>query len=495
MTTDPGSSRAGQRRAKPASRKATARTSLDPGAAAASPATDEARRAFATCAELLAAGAEASGAFAQAELLRSIHTCRSAGLHRLAAAQTRVLRSIRDLRGDRPEFSLGALTADLRDALAVAWRLVAGDTAPDAIGTARRDYEPAGNLHLRGLFTEAVVSRSGYAGAATYLVDERGAIYTRADIAPGDVGRAAGAYDAAAGLGDAVLPHRELSRATLYLSDATASADGRLGAGQRVRAVRSSEPAHWDHPALDARWRTPLDDQLAAVAAHDATPDDLRPAGWNLLFVDGTILGGAEVGLAIGARVLRLSTSLHHRALHARDNLVVLARASGLRIRAIGRVRLAAAGRLELLALGPAPDETRLVLPDAWHGHANLHYDRLTVPALPAAPSPLPTAPAGPDDDLLEPLRRRIERVALGGLGTLPTHALPELEHDAAQLADRALNGAADALRDLAAATHGADRTMAGGRRAIDRSIFAQVWLRAALYDDAARRRLNLASW
>ncbi|HSS01844.1 MAG TPA: hypothetical protein VLM79_32525, partial [Kofleriaceae bacterium] len=302
------------------------------------------------CAELLATGAEASGAFAQAELLRSIHTCRNVGLHRLAAAQTRVLRSIRDLRGDRPEFSLGVLTADLRDALAVAWRLAAGDSAPSLVGTARRDYESIGSLHVRGLFTEAVVARSGYAGAATYLLDERGAIYTRSDIAPGDVGRAAGAYDAAAGLGDAVLPHRELSRAGLFLSDATASADGRLGAGQRVRAVRASEPARWDHPTLEARWRTPLEQQLAAVAAHDATPDELRPAGWNLLFVEGVIAGGADLALVVGDRALRLATIHHHRLLAARDNLSVLARASGLRVRAIGRVRLAAAGRLELLA-------------------------------------------------------------------------------------------------------------------------------------------------
>ena len=38
------------------------------------------------------------------------------------------------------------------------------------------------------------------------------------DVAPGDAARAAGAYEAAAGLGDAVLPHRELSRAGLYVS-------------------------------------------------------------------------------------------------------------------------------------------------------------------------------------------------------------------------------------------------------------------------------------
>jgi hypothetical protein len=103
--------------------------------------------------------------------------------------------------------------------------------------------------------------------------------------------------------------------------------------------------------------------------------------------------------------------------------------------------------------------------------------------------------PSTGDDDLLEPLRRRVERVVLGGLGTLPVHALAELERDATALADRALTGGADALRDLGAVVHGADRTMTGGRRAIDRTTFAQVWLRAALYDDAARRRLSLASW
>lgn len=464
------------------------------GAAPAIPASAEARRAFATCAELLASGAEATGAFAQAELLRTIHACRSAGLHRLATAQTRILRSIRELRSDRPEFSLGALTADLRDALAVAWALAAGEATPALVGTARRDYESAGSLRLRGLFTEATVARSGYAGAVTYLLDDRGAIYTRADVAPGDARRAVAAYDAPAGIGDAVLPHRELSRAGLFVSDATASADGRLGAGQKVRAVRASEPSRWDHPLLEARWQAPLPQQLAAIAAHDAAPPDLRPAGWDLVFVAGTLVGGASLALVVDGRALRLTTAHDHRELRARDNLVVLARGGGLRIRAIGRVRLAAPCRLDLLALGPAPDETRLAFPDAWHGRANLHYDRLAVP--PAAdPPPLADLPPTDDDDLLEPLRRRVQRVALGGVGTLPIDALAELDRDAAALADRALRGGAEALRDLGAIVHGAARTITGARRAIDRGSFAQAWLRAALYDDAARRRLSLASW
>ena len=460
-------------------------------------ATAAAEHAFRVVADVLATGGQASGAFAQAELLRAIHSCRTVGLHRLAAAQTRILRSIRELRADVPEFSLGVLTADLRDALAVAWAIGhAGDHAPALYGTARRDYEPAGNLRLRGVFTEAVVARSGYAGAVTYMIDDRGAIYTRADVAAGDATRAAGAYDAPAGIGDAVLPHRELCRSGLFVSDATASADGRLGAGQRVRAVRASEPSRWDHALLDARWKAPLAQQLAQLATHDASPDELRPAGWDLVFLEGVIVGLTSGGVAFhaGDSPVALVTVHDHRALPARDNLVVLGRATGLRVRVIGRARLGAPRRVELLAIGPAADETRLAFPDAWHGRANLHYDRLSVPAL-AGGGVVGLQPAEPPEDLLAPLRRRVERVVHGGLGTLPTHAMPEIDREAAGLAERALRGGGDLLRELATIAHDAGRAMTGERRAVDRRAFARAWVRAALYEDAARRRLSVASW
>ena len=445
--------------------------------------TRVAQDALGVCASVLVTGAEASGAFVQAELLRSIHGCRTAGLHRLAAAQMRILRSIRELRADKAEFSLPILAADLRDALAIAYQLVHGAATPALVGTARRDYEPIGNLRLHGVFTEAVVARSGYAGAVTYLADDTGRLFTRSDIAPGDAGRAAGAYDAPANIGDAVLPHRELGRSGLFVGDATASADGRLGAGQKVRAVRAKEPSIWP----TARFAQPLATQLARIATFDATAEELRPGGWDLAFVEGTIIGlGNVVLLDLGDRAIELATSLDQRALVARDNLVVLGKSTGLRVRVIGRVRLAAPRRLDLLALAPAADETRIVMLEAWHGRANIHYDRLSTPSQ-TSPSPGLAAIAQLPPDLLEPLRRRVERVVQGGLGTLPTHALPELERDAELLAERSLRTGADVLRDLAAVT--------GARRTIDRERFATAWLRAALYDDAARRRTSIASW
>ncbi len=453
-----------------------------------------ARRAFAAVSEIVATGAEASGAVAQAEVLRAIHACRTEGLHRLAATQTRALRLIRELRADRAEFALEVLTAELRDALVVAHALAAGQVSRALQGTARREYTTIGNLRLRGVFTEAVVARSGHAGAITYLVDDKQHLYTRADVAPGDAGRAAGAYDGSAGIGDAVLPHRELCRTGLFVSNATASLDGRLGAGQQVKAVRASEPSHWD--PLAPRFQRPLVEQLARIADADGEPEEQRPAGWDLMFVEGTIVGGqGGVGvIAQGDIPVRFTTALEQRVLATRDNLSVLARASGLRVRAIGRVRIGTPRQLELLAIGPAADETRFAMPDAWTGRANVAFDRLSILALGEPPS-LTAVPSPPSEDLLSPLRRRVERAVLGGAGTLPTHAIGELEREAAQLADRALRGGAEALRDLAALAHDAGRAATGTRRALDRTTFARAWLRAALYEDAARRRLSVASW
>jgi hypothetical protein len=157
-------------------------------------------------------------------------------------------------------------------------------------------------------------------------------------------------------------------------------------------------------------------------------------------------------------------------------------------------VRIGVPRELELLAIGPAPGETRLTMPDAWHGRANVHYDRLSLMSL-GDPPQVTVGAALPPDDLLGPLRRRVERAVLGGSGTLPTHAIAELEREAAALAERSLRGGADVLRDLAALAHDAARAASGMRRPLDRNAFAAAWLRAALYEDAARRRLSVASW
>jgi hypothetical protein len=263
----------------------------EPTAAAAPAVRAAAASAFRVGAALLAGGASGAGAVRIAELLRVIHGCRAAGAHRIAAAGARVARSIQDLHGDRAAFSLTTLTGDLAELLTSSHVVATSESVATAwLGTARRVYEPVGNLRLHGVFTEAVVARTGYAGAVTYLVDAGGHLYTRSDVAPGDIDRACAAYDAPAALGDAVLSHRELGRAGLFVSGATASRDGRLGAGASVKAARAQEPSRWTDPPVAALWARPLAEQVERLIER-ATGDDEPAAGWDLVFATGTVRG------------------------------------------------------------------------------------------------------------------------------------------------------------------------------------------------------------
>src|SRR5690606_36076080 len=58
--------------------------------------------------ELIDRGVAAAGSGPRASLLRAVHACRVAGLHRLAAGGTRLIQSIADLAADQAHFDLGA---------------------------------------------------------------------------------------------------------------------------------------------------------------------------------------------------------------------------------------------------------------------------------------------------------------------------------------------------------------------------------------------------
>lgn len=444
---------------------------------------------------LLATGAEAAGTTVQASLLRAIHACRAAGLQRAASAATRVLAQIRELRGDRPEFVLAQLTADLRELLVTLRGLATGTASPALIGTARRRYTPIGGLRLHGVFTDAVAARSGYAGVVTYLTDGNGRLFTVSDVAPGGVERAAASYGAGADIGDATLSHRELGRNGLFLAAATASSDGRLGSGKDVKAVRAGASA-WSEPAIAALWQPPLAEQLARLAAAAAEPVERRPAGWDLVFVTGEIVVGAgAVGLRLAddSAVVLVPASDHPELRH-RDNLIVLAAHRGRRIHVIGRARLDRPRQLAPLAVGVVDGAESLALPEALGGRANLGFERLGSAGVTAAAAlatpPVPTLP-----DPLLALRRRIDRVGLAGAATLPPEAAAEVHREAVGFEQRLLPGAALAVRTLAAAAHAGDRRVDGRRAGVDADRFALAWLRAAVYVVAADRHIARAAW
>src|SRR5690242_7724165 len=117
-----------------------------------------AEQAWDAVSALLHSGAQAAGAVLLNELQRAVHSCRVAGLHRLAQAGQRAAQQIADLHARRSEFRLASLAWDVHQVLLVAHAIRSATDEIDGkwIGQARRGYAAVGSLNLHGLFTEAV---------------------------------------------------------------------------------------------------------------------------------------------------------------------------------------------------------------------------------------------------------------------------------------------------------------------------------------------------
>jgi hypothetical protein len=451
-----------------------------------------AREALRALGEVAAAGALGSGVVVTGELLRTLHAARVSELPRLSSAVLRVASGVRACRERSERFELAPFAADLGDALACAHALGRG-AGPDLarwIGTARRSYTRAGTLRLHGLASEPVVTGSGYAGVVTYLVDARGAVLTLADVAPGDATRVPLAYAGAARLGGGTLTHRELCRSGLFIEGATVSAEGRLGAGQGVRAVLAPA-SDWSAPPFDALFRRPL---LAQVRdGFEALDVGADRAG--LLLFDGVLRGASEEALRIevpdapGTPVLDAVPASPLAALPFHDNLRLLAQRAGIRLRLVGRLVPSRALRLQLLALGPPPGADGLALPPDWAGRCNLGLDRLAGAAFvdggAPAPAGLRAEPARTADALL-PLTRRLERLALGGRATF-AGAAERVEREARALEQDLMPCAAAVLRALCATA--LDRGPDGAER------LAMAAAGASEYLGRARRAIELGAW
>ncbi|WP_235882267.1 hypothetical protein [Streptomyces apricus] len=449
-----------------------------------------ARAAYDAAAAVLEAGTDGSGAVLQAELLRAAHTARISGLPRIAAAAVSVVTQLRAARGTDPAYRLTDLTAALREVLGTAHRLLAA-TGPELAalrGTARQPYVPDGSLRLYGLFSESVLTATGYAGAVTWTADADGRLYTVPDVAPGGAGRAVGAADRAVRVGDTALTHRELSRAGLAVSGATVSPTGRLGAGARVRAVRASGAA-WNEAPLDRLWTRPVAEQVArALTGGDG--GSAGSGGDGLLFLDVTLTGTVREAAGdclladCGGLPLRLVAAHDHPALPHRDNFRLLAAAPGTRLRVVARLDPAPVPRALLLAAGHPLD------PGA---HVDLGLDRLQHADLPA-PAPAPSGPpAAVDEAPLHLLRRRVHQAAGAGRRVL---ALPgDSAADARRLRRYGLACAGDLLDDLHAAAADRSRDVFGRLVAADAGRFARAWLAAAHYAEEVDRALCAAAW
>ncbi|AIR96239.1 hypothetical protein [Streptomyces glaucescens] len=468
---------------------AGAHAGVTPAPAPAEGATVEqraaARAVHAAAAAVLEAGTDGAGAVLQAELLRAAHTARLAGLPRAAAAAISVVTGVRAARSADPAYRLTDLVAALAATLGITRRVphATGAELAELRGTVRQPYRPDGSLRLYGLFSEPVLTATGYAGVVTWTADAEGRLYTVSDVAPGGPARATGAADRAVRLGDTALTHRELSRAGLAVSGATVSPTGRLGAGAGVRAVRAAGAA-WRAEPLDRLWSAPAAEQVAR-ALND---------GQDLLFLEVTLLGSVREStgdclLADCAGVpLRLVAAHDDPSLPYRDNLRLLAAARGSRLRIVARLVPGTPPRALLLATEHPTD------PDA---RVDAGLDRLQRADLPAdaVQDPPDTLPAG-DEAPLHLLRRRVHQAVSGGRRVLALSASPHGEAgDGARLRRLGLATAGDVLDDLYSTAAVRSRDAFGRLLPSDAAPFARAWLAAAVCADAIERALCAGAW
>ncbi|MFI1925987.1 MULTISPECIES: hypothetical protein [unclassified Streptomyces] len=461
----------------------TADGASPPGDETVAPAQLAAARAvYEAAAAVLEAGADGSGAVLQAELLRAAHTARLAGLPRVAAAAVSVVNGVRAARSADPAHRLPDLADALRTVLGMAHRLpfATGRDLAELRGSVRQPYTPDGSLRLYGLFSEPVLTTTGYAGAVTWTADAEGRLYTVSDVAPGGPGRATGAADRAVRIGDTALTHRELSRAGLAVSGATVSPTGRLGAGAGVRAVRASGAA-WSAEPLDRLWTVPVAEQVARALG----------GGHGLLFLDVTLTGtvreatGDRLLAECEGRTVRLAVAHDDPALPYRDNLRLLAAARGTRLRVVAR-----------LAPGPLP---RALLLAAEHPvrtgeRVDLGLDRLQHADLPTTTATAAPAPAPPVDEApLHLLRRRVHQAVSGGRRVL---GFPDSgAGDGGRLRRVGLATAGELLGELRSAAADRSRDAFGRLLPADPGRFAHAWLAAAVYTGEVERALCAAAW
>jgi hypothetical protein len=429
---------------------------------------------------VLTGGVPGAGAVPQAALLRTSHQARTLRLYRAATAAVRVVEHLRAAHREDPAFRLGDLLQDLRELLTVSHALRKG--LPWR-GTARRDYHLVGNVRLYGLCCEPLVTASGYAGVVTHLVDPTGRLWQIADVSPGGVERATHAPDTPISVGDARLTYRQLARGGLLTTDLHASADGRIGTGKAVRAVRV-EGADWYQPPLAQLWDPSLAAQIRRYDAQLDLPFTERPGGHDLIFVDGDVAGVTPEGVSITVDHLTLTVVAAHHSpqLPYVDNLRLLGTATGAPVRLIGRP----AGPRRIAAIAASGDW----LPGRFQGRVDLGVDRLQRGDLPDAGEPTAVVPTRfTSSPPLHLLTRRLERALEGGRAAVPGDPA-----DADRLRALALPTAAELVDGLESACR-VSRDAFGRAEVGSADDLAHAWLAAAVYVDAASRSAELEHW
>jgi len=428
----------------------------------------------------------------QSGLLRAAHSCRAAGLINLGNLLLRVMESIHRQRQAQDTADAQDLATGIARALELSEALLKHPQVGLAvIGQTRRHYAKCDVRKLVGVCAEPILTLSGFAGVVVHLqgVDPQpptrtGEMFSVSQVRPGGSQWIAQAYRGGIEMGNVTLEAAEVCRHQLVVQNLTVSEDGRLGKGTGTRWALTARPAE-QPPFSLGRFSQPLQEQLAGIFQAAATAGIEPWTGWDLIAFDAQVLGAN--GAALIARVRgttqlwKLRIAVDVPALPFRENLGLLARCPGLVIRCLGRIRLQAAGEVDLLAIASARDDAglegstasaaavasagknvELNLPVEWLGICNLGCDRLErwhiegvqrwseEIALADGVEPRRGEFEGSPLDGLEPLRRRQIGIALGGRHGVAPLASAAHQRDRQALVQRHQYTAAELLDLLA---------------------------------------------
>lgn len=255
---------------------------------------------LADLAKILQLGSTHLGALHRSMLARDLHRLRSAGLVTADRALTAYYQNL----SAPPKLRVSAFASALVN-LHLLSRLGPEEDASALLGQARGTYREVGGLSLVPLFAAPIITASGFAGVEATFTDASGKTWSVARVRPGDAANVESAYHVEPIWRELSAPIRLLSRHRLLVSGATARADGRLGAGSRVRASLGAESPGWESV----------------------------PAPYEI--VEGAILGGDRSGLVVDGRFLSLLPAA--RSLGAGLATELFGAALGTRVRCLVR--------------------------------------------------------------------------------------------------------------------------------------------------------------
>lgn len=475
-----------------------------------------ARKVRASLATLLQVGARNAGTLVQSTMLRAGHTCRVSELYALSYTVLRIAEGVQRFRQQSDQASALQLKEDVASAfLACHWIANHANVPRWIIGQARRTFETIDVRKLNGIMAEPIWTRSGFAGVSVLMQDTAlGVLYSVNELRTGDISLIHQAYLGGLELGGVSVEARSLCRSTFTVQELTASNEGRLGKGKSTRwALAKKETTQ---PFRFGKFNSSVEQQVQAVFAWLDIPEDHRPAGWDLIAFDATVVGalGAKVVVQVDGvtPVWHLGIAIDTPELEFRHNLQLLARCPRLRLRCLVRVKWEEPLSADLMAvheIAPlAPDDENarpsLEMPDTWQGVCNIGLDRLErhyIRGIERWSEEINVEESvhlvNSNAKFTAPLDRRLIGLVLGGRDSIPDVASKSHRRDRQQfnklmlpMASQLLDDLADAVRedplqDIYKLTH----SEGGSRDAASAFLACDVYLRAA------NRSLTKSQW